>query len=181
MRMLLAAIVTVAASLLPGACSTAPQSEEGRSTLVADAQAALAGMKADDPSLDEFIMSGHGYAIFPSVGKGGVGLGGAYGKGVVYEGDRLLGYTDLTQATIGLQLGGQSYSELIVFENEMALRDFTSGDLEFAAQASAVALKAGASADAEFTDGVAVFTRPIGGLMYEASIGGQQFDFVPAD
>lgn len=181
MRLVLFAIVLFAASFVLPACTTAPETEAGRSALVDDAQAALARMKADDPSLDEFLKNGYGYAIFPSVGKGGLVVGGAYGQGVVYEGDKLIGYADLTQATIGLQLGGQSYSELIVFQNEQALRTFTSGSLEFAAQASAVALKSGASADANYTDGVAVFTRSNAGLMYEASIGGQNFDFVPVE
>jgi lipid-binding SYLF domain-containing protein len=115
--------------------------------------------------------------IFPSVGKGGVIVGGAYGRGEVYEQGQLVGYADVTQATVGAQLGGQTFSELIVFENREAMDRFKRGNFEFAANVSAVALKAGAAAAARYTNGVAVFVKPEGGAMFEASIGGQKFTF----
>ena len=99
----------------------------------------------------------------------------------VYENGKMIGFADLTQASIGLQAGGQTFSEIIVFENENALNKFKNNKLEFSAQASAVALKAGASAQARFENGVAVFTKPKGGLMFEASIGGQKFNFKPSE
>jgi len=133
-----------------------------------------------DPSMEELFQDAYGYAVFPTVGKGAVGVGGAYGRGEVYEQGEMIGWADITQGTIGFQLGGQAYSEAIFFRNEWAMNDFKSGDLAFAAQASAVAATAGASADADYQDGVLVFTMTKGGLMYEASIGGQNFDFEPA-
>jgi lipid-binding SYLF domain-containing protein len=174
-----AAILALGASALVG-CSTAPQSAERRDLLVQQGQTALAAMKIEDPSLGPVLESSYGYAVFPSVGKGGVGLGGAYGRGVVYEQGRLVGYSDLSQATIGFQLGGQEFSEVLVFEDARAMNRFKTGELEFSAQASAVALKAGAAGATNFKDGVAVFTGNTAGLMYEASIGGQKFNYLPA-
>ena len=126
-----------------------------------------------------FFDQARGYAIFPTVGKGGIGIGGAYGKGKVFEREKLIGRTKLMQATIGFQLGGQAYREIIFFKDKNALDHFTSGNFEFSAQASAIAVTAGAATDADYSDGVAVFTMPKGGLMYEASIGGQKFSFDP--
>jgi lipid-binding SYLF domain-containing protein len=169
----------MASSLLIGlgACSTAPESEEGKATLDSKSMDALGTFKRTDPSLQSFLDRAYGYAIFPTVGKGAVGVGGAYGRGEVFERGVLIGYCDLSQGTVGVQLGGQSYSELLVFENKNALDKFTSGEFAFDAQASAVALKSGASANAKFSNGVAVFTMTKEGLMFEASIGGQKFSY----
>ncbi len=176
---LLAALAAVLAATALGACSSIPKSEAGRASLEQSARAATARFKARDPSMREFFDEGYGYAVFPSVGKGAIGVGGAYGTGVVFEQGEATGYCDLTQGSIGLQLGGQAYSEIIFFERTSALRHFKSGNLEFAAQASAVAVSAGASADANFENGVVVFTMSTGGLMFEASIGGQKFSYEP--
>jgi lipid-binding SYLF domain-containing protein len=162
-------------------CSTEPKGEEAKASLRDDAQSTLSQFTREDPGFRGFLDRGRGYVIFPSVGKGGLGVGGAYGRGEVYEGGKMIGYADLTQGSIGLQAGGQTYSEVIVFENEDALNRFKNNKLEFAANASAVALKAGASAAARFENGIAVFTKPKGGLMFEASIGGQKFNFKAAD
>ena len=142
-------------------------------------QAAVDNAKKQDPGLIKFFNEAAGYAVFPSVGKGAVGVGGAYGHGELYQGGKLAGYCTLTQASIGLALGGQKYTELIFFETPAALERFKSGNFAFAAQASAVALKSGASANAKYADGVAVFTMGETGLMYEASIGGQKFNYQP--
>lgn len=171
----LAATATIALT----ACSTAPDSPEARASLVRSAEGTVDRFLEADPSLQEFFDESHGYAVFPSVAKGGIGVGGAYGKGVAYEGGELVGYCDLSQGSIGFQLGGQEYSELIFFQNASSFEDFKNGTVEFSAQASAVAASAGASADADYEAGVAVFTLAKGGLMYEASIGGQGFDFTP--
>ncbi|HTH62575.1 MAG TPA: YSC84-related protein [Paraburkholderia sp.] len=145
------------------------------------------------------LESAYGYAVFPTVGKGGAGIGGAHGKGRVYEKGKHIGDTTMTQLTVGLQLGGQVYSELIVFENEQSLKQFTEGNFEFGADANAIAITAAAGAKAGTTGtsanvsagkkdaktaggyrkGVAVFTVAKGGLMYEASIGGQKFSYKP--
>lgn len=132
-----------------------------------------------DPGLQRFFDKAYGYAVFPTVGKGAIGIGGAYGKGQVFERGRPIGTSKLVQVTIGFQWGGQAYSELVFFEDKAALARFKSGNLEFSAQASAVAIALGASATADYENGVAVFTMTKGGLMYEASIGGQSFSFEP--
>lgn len=134
-----------------------------------------------DPDLKDWFSKAYGYAVFPTVGKGGIGIGGAYGKGEVFEKGQLIGRTSLKQVTVGFQLGGQSYSEIIFFINKKALDDFTGGRYEFDAQVSAVAATAGASRDAAYSKGVAVFTLAKGGLMYEASVGGQKFTFKPIE
>ncbi|MBC7836023.1 MAG: hypothetical protein H7Y88_13130 [Phycisphaerales bacterium] len=162
-----------------GACSTAPRSEEGRVEIRSDADRVLAKARGSDPTLATRLDNSAGYAVFPTVGKGAVGVGGAYGKGVLYERGVPVGYCDLTQGTIGFQLGGQAYSEIIVFESQNDVNHFKSGNLEFNAQATAVALKSGAGANAKYEHGVAVFTMNESGLMYEASIGGQGFDYRP--
>jgi hypothetical protein len=149
-----------------------------------------------------FFDKSYGYAVFPTVGKGGIGIGGAYGKGRVYAAGNYVGDTSMTQVSVGFQLGGQAYSQIIFFEDKRAFDEFTSGNFEFGAQASAVAITAAASAEAtttgtsagasggkhdattttagtEFHKGMAVFTVAKGGLMYEASIGGQKFSYTP--
>jgi len=147
-----------------------------------------------------YFAKSYGYAVFPTIGKGGIGIGGAYGKGRVYAQGKYTGDTSVTQVSIGLQLGGQAYSQIIFFEDQRAFEEFTSGNFEFGAQASAVAITAGASAEATttgssagasggqnnatttstgFYKGMAVFTVAKGGLMYEASIGGQKFSYTP--
>jgi lipid-binding SYLF domain-containing protein len=168
----------MACALLAG-CSTAPKSAEGQAQLTVKAEDAIQMAKKTDPGLQKFFDTAAGYAVFPSVGKGGVGLGAAYGRGEVFEGGKPVGYATLTQASIGLQLGGQKYTELIFFENKTALDHFKSGSFAFSAQASAVALKSGVSANAKYSDGVAVFTLGETGLMYEASVGGQKFAYQP--
>jgi lipid-binding SYLF domain-containing protein len=159
------------------ACSTAPETAQGKADIERDAAAALAKAKVTDPTLVNVFNTAAGYAVFPSVGKGAAGFGGAYGKGVLYERGRAVGYCDLSQATIGFQLGGQAYTEIIAFETQQAVDIFKQGNYRFGAQATAVALKSGAGANAQYTDGVAVFTMDEAGLMYEASVGGQKFSY----
>ena len=178
-KSLIAAMTIIFLGGILSGCATAPKTEGAKSSLHQDVLAAVARFKEEDPGLTELFTDAHGYAVFPSVGKGAIGIGGAYGKGEMFEGGVMVGYCDLTQGTIGLQLGGQAYSELIFFEHKRSADSFKTGTLEFAAQASAVAVTAGASADADYEHGVAVFTMTKGGLMYEASIGGQKFSFVP--
>lgn len=132
-----------------------------------------------DPGLKRFFDEAYGYAVFPTVGKGAIGVGGAYGKGQVFQRGSAIGVSKLVQVTIGFQWGGQAYSEIVFFEDKASLDRFKSGSLEFSAQASAVAITLGASATADYENGVAVFTMTKGGLMYEASIGGQSFSFEP--
>ncbi len=144
-----------------------------------DVAKAIAEFTKADPGLAKFFRSAYGYAVFPSVGKGGIGIGGARGKGYVYERGTLVGRSTLTQVTIGFQLGGQAYREAILFKDKTALDDFRRGNFELSAQASAVAIKEGASADLAYNGGVAIVTMAKGGLMYEASVGGQKFSYEP--
>lgn len=144
-----------------------------------EANEAVAEFKKHDPSMKTFFEKAYAYAVYPTVGKGAMGVGGAYGSGSVYEHGKLIGFTKMTQLTIGWQLGGQAYREIIFFENAKALDTFKKDSLEFSAQASAVAATAGAAANTNFQNNVAVFTIIKGGLMYEASIGGQSFTFEP--
>ncbi|MGH6691012.1 MAG: hypothetical protein ACREF4_10080 [Gammaproteobacteria bacterium] len=146
---------------------------------VKEARETIAVFKKADPDLARFFDSAVGYAVFPTVGKGGVGIGGAAGSGVAFEKAKPIGRVSLTQVTIGAQLGGQTYSEIIFFETVPAFNDFKKGTLAFAAQASAIGASKGASANAKYQNGVAVFTAGKGGLMAEASVGGQKFGFEP--
>ncbi len=171
-------LLTVVTGLLMS-CSTAPSTSGGRDELLQQATASMSEMSREDPGLDELARRAYGYALFPEVAKGGLVFGGAYGRGVVYEQGQHIGYADLSQASFGLQLGGQTYTELIVFENKASLERLTQGRLDLVAEASAVILKTGAAANARFVDGVAIFVRPIGGAMAEASVGGQQVTYVP--
>ncbi|MEP1085590.1 YSC84-related protein [Algoriphagus sp.] len=142
-----------------------------------DSMEAKAAFLEDDPSMQELFDSSYGYIILPNVGKGGLGIGGAAGNGVAFQGGSQVGYAKMTQITIGFQAGGQAYSEVVFFEDSEAFDRFKANNVEMSAQVSAVAAASGASANAKYVDGVAVFTRTKGGLMYEASVGGQQFKF----
>jgi lipid-binding SYLF domain-containing protein len=130
-----------------------------------------------DSSIAKMIDSAAGYAVFPKVAKGGLGIGAAHGKGQLIEKGKVVGETKLTQVTIGFQAGGQVYAEVIFFENDTTLKSFQEGNLEFSAQVSAVAAAEGVAKNAKYEHGVAVFTIARGGLMYEASVGGQKFDY----
>jgi lipid-binding SYLF domain-containing protein len=138
---------------------------------------ALIDAKDKDPSLEKWFSEAYAYAVFPRVGKGGIGIGGAYGKGIVIKNDVTVAETSLSQATIGFQWGGQVYSQFILFKDKTAFENFSRGNFEMGAQVSAVAITLGASADANYDGGVAVFTIAEGGLMYEATIGGQKFKY----
>lgn len=145
------------------------------------------------PEVSAMFSSAYGYAIFPTIGKGGIGIGGSYGTGSVYKQGVKTGETSMTQLTIGFQLGGQAFSEVIFFKDKKSYDKFTNGNFEFSAQASAVAITAGAQAQSsttgnsagagkksqtgDYTNGMAIYTYAIGGLMYEAAIGGQKFSF----
>ncbi|HTN54017.1 MAG TPA: YSC84-related protein [Anaeromyxobacter sp.] len=147
--------------------------------LVHAADATTAAFQEADPGLARFFTGAVGYAVFPSVDKGAVGIGGAYGRGVLYEHGKPVGRASLTQVTIGPQLGGQAYSEIVFFESREALSTFKKGEVAMAAQASAVAASSGASTNARYAEGVAVFTLPRYGLMAEVSVGGQRFGYQP--
>jgi len=146
-----------------------------------------------------FFAKSYGYAVFPSIAKGGLGVGGAYGRGRLYQHGKPVGATSVTQLSVGFQAGGQGYSEIIFFEDKLAFDKFTTGNFEFGANVGAVAITAGASASAGtsgtsagasgnkkdattaggYFEGIAVFTIAKGGLMYEATVGGQKVSYKP--
>ena len=149
-------------------------------------------------AVQPFFKKAYGYAVFPTIGKAGFGIGGSYGTGQVYQGGKVTGETSLIKATIGFQAGAQAFSEMIFFEDKRAYDEFTSGEFEFDAAASAVAITAGVQAkagtegatagasagpatgkqaQASYHKGMSVFVLIKGGLMYEAAIGGQKFSF----
>jgi len=161
----------------------------------ADEFAATVKTFKESPEVQTFFKNAYGYAVFPTVGKGGFGIGVAHGKGKVYVGGKVTGKTSVTQVSIGAQVGGQAYSQMIFFQDKRAYEEFTSGNFEFSAQASAIAITSGAQAQAgttgksasantgprdagaqkvEYHKGMAVFVHAKGGFMYEASLGGQK-------
>ena len=153
-----------------------PNREQKEETAV---QATILRFKKADSTMQVYFDNAYGYAVFPSVGKGGYFVGGGYGKGKVYEKGDFIGYSRIINLTVGAQIGGQSYSEIIFFKDKASLDDFKAGNFEFAAQASAIFATEGASKDHHYASGVAVFTMPKAGAMAEATIGGQKFSFEP--
>lgn len=167
---------------------------------LADKYADTISVFKNSETVQSFFKNAYGYAVFPTVGKAGMGIGGSYGTGQVYQGGKVTGETSLIKATFGFQLGGQAFSQMIFFQDKRAYDEFTSGEFEFDASASAVAITAGVQAKAGtegatagasagpatgkqaktgYHKGMAIFIHAKGGLMYEASIGGQKFNFKP--
>ncbi|MCA0932403.1 hypothetical protein LCM02_08065 [Lutimonas saemankumensis] len=140
---------------------------------------AMKELTAGNPEMEKHFHDAYAFAVFPKITKGGLGIGGAGGHGLVFDNKTVIGQSNLAQATFGLQAGGQQYMEVIFFEDQPALDRFTGGKVKFSGQASAVALKDGASVDIDYQDGVAIFTKTIGGFMAEASVGGQTFKYKP--
>jgi lipid-binding SYLF domain-containing protein len=153
-----------------------PQAEQKDREAVEEA---LQSFRKAEPRLKVYFENAYGYAIFPTVDKAGLFVGGAYGTGKVFVGGKDVGHATLSQGSIGLQIGFEAYSELIFFGNKAAFEAFKAGQAKFAANATAYAIKAGAAATANYSDGVAVFVKGKGGLMADASLGGQTFTFVP--
>lgn len=159
--------------------STRPSETSERDALHREVEAAITRFKAADPGLERWFKEAYGYAVFPSVAKGGLIVGGGYGRGEVFRGGEMVGYSTLTQGTIGAQFGAQGFSELVFFRDRVGFERFCSDSFEFAAQVSAVAATAGAADKANYHGGVAVFVLVEAGLMVEAAVGGQKFQFAP--
>jgi lipid-binding SYLF domain-containing protein len=169
--------MTAAVCAIVVLCAFAAQADDD---LKAESKQAIANFKNADSTLATYIANSAGYAVFPSVGKGGFIVGGARGKGIVYDKDgNVIGQTTMTQGSIGAQAGGQTFAQLILFQTQAALNDFKSGQFGLGADISAVAASEGASQTARFRQGVAVFTLPTKGLMVQATVGGQKFSFQP--
>ncbi len=153
----------VAGGLMTAAVPGWAQSEE-------EVQTVIQQFEKGDPGMQAWFRDSHGYVVFPTVGKGGFVVGGSYGKGLVYERGTLIGKASMTAVSVGFQFGGQAFSEVIFFKDKTALDDFTRGNFEFDAAVS----------DAlSYRKGVAVMTATKGGLMYQATVGGQKFSFEP--
>ena len=153
------------------------QDDKDKNKLLSDADRSRDEFIKSDSLMKNLFDNATGYVIFPNVGKGAIGVGGAAGNGILYEQGKAVGKAKMKQVTIGFQLGGQAYREVIFFENKAALDRFKEGNFELSAQASAVAVTKGGSADIKYRDGVMIFTEGKGGLMYEASVGGQKFGY----
>lgn len=171
-RFALLAFIVGAAIFSPGLL----EAQNGKD-IFGDSQVAKAAFIKADPSLADLFSHSYGYVIFPHIGKGAIIVGGGHGNGAVYESGKAIGTAKLTQVSVGAQIGGQAYREVIFFENKDALDRFKANKIEFSGQVSATAAKSGASANAQYRDGVQVFTEEINGLMLEASIGGQKFKY----
>lgn len=166
--------VILAATLIVPSFASAQDKDE---KLIADCQEAKAKFIKTDSLMQSLFDNSAGYVIFPNVGKGGIGVGGAAGNGIVFKKGKEIGRAKMKQVSVGFQFGGQAYREVIFFQNEDALNRFEQNKFEFSAQASAVAANEGAAANVKYREGVMVFTQEKGGLMYEASIGGQKFGY----
>jgi lipid-binding SYLF domain-containing protein len=177
MTMLERAAVVVAAFTI--GCATAPRSAEGRQSLAQRADVTLQEMRSRDPGLGVVLDKAAGYAVFPEVGKGGLIVGGAFGRGVLYERGRMTGYVKVQQASLGAQLGGKTFSELLVLRAPEDVAKLKAGKYSVGADASVVALTAGAAASAPLDRGTTVFLVMRGGAMVDVSISGQRIEFVP--
>ncbi|MEM1261147.1 MAG: YSC84-related protein [Pseudomonadota bacterium] len=159
--------------------ATQSEIDERNQALRDDIDLSLREFKRADPSMQDLFDSAHGYAVFPRVSKGGLVIGGSYGYGQVFQGGRLVGEASITKLSLGLQAGGQIFREIIFFEDPATLTRFKAGSFAFSAEATAAAAADGAAASADYAEGVTVFVMPIKGLMLEASLGGQKFNYTP--
>lgn len=150
---------------------------EKRAKLKTDVAAAIDKFKKTDPGIDRFFTQSTGYVVFPDIDKAGFIVGGGHGSGEVFEKGHLIGTATITVGTVGLQAGAQTFSQVIFFKDEAALNRFKQNKFEWTANASAVAAKAGASTNADYRNGVAVFTRADEGVMVEAAVGSQKFKY----
>jgi lipid-binding SYLF domain-containing protein len=161
------------------ACGAPSYSQAELSEQRADADRIIATFKERQPEIRRLFESSYAYAVLPTVGAGGVGVGGAYGEGIVYEQGRPVGTTNVTKFSLGPQLGGETMSEIIFFKTREDLRKFQEGDFAFDAGATAIALDEGVATAADFDDGVEVVVMAKKGLMAAATVGGQEFDYRP--
>lgn len=180
---LLGIVSVLTATILAAACSNQPMTAtrfqaQDRATRD-DVNLSIEEFKRIDPSIESLFGSAYGYAVFPRVRKGGAGIGGAQGEGRVFEGGAMIGATTITKVSLGLQLGGQVFREIIFFRDRPTLERFKTGEFALSAEATGVAATEGRAATADYDNNVAVFVMPIKGLMFEAAVGGQQFVYAP--
>jgi lipid-binding SYLF domain-containing protein len=171
-------LLALAAMLAAGAAVAGWDPQEEQKNLAA-AEETIKSFKAAEPGIEVYFKEAYAYAVFPTIGKAGLLIGGSHGTGLVYEGGKVVGSTKVTSASFGLQAGAESYSELVFFKDKATFENFKNGNVKLSAQASAVAIDKGAAANASYNEGVAVFVKTKGGLMADASVGGQKFSFEP--
>ncbi len=179
MRKGLFAVALAVTGLMAG-CATSPERAQEAAVIEAEVAEALSLFKEKYPVTQAYLEKSYGYAVLPKVFKGAFWVGGAYGKGIVYEQGQKVGYCSMSQATLGLSFGGQFFREVIFFADRTALDRFRTGQFAFSAQATAVAATTGAAAKADYRDGMAVLVMTDAGLMVDASIGGQSFKYIGA-
>ena len=179
MKALLAVLLVVTAGVGVG-CATRPESVASRDLLSMQVDEAISLFKSRDPSIQAYFSSSYGYAVLPRVTKGAVFFGGAYGRGEVFVRGVKVGYCSMSQASMGFSFGGQYFREIIFFQDKAAFDRFTMEDFTLAAQVTAVALETGSASRSDYHYGVAIFIVPDQGLMVDASVGGQKFQYEPA-
>jgi lipid-binding SYLF domain-containing protein len=180
MKAILVVLMFLMSLVIVGCKASQPQTSEEKAVMTAQTQDTTAVFKQQDPSINRFFTESYGYAIFPKVIKAAWVAGGASGDGQVYEQGKLVGYSKLSQATIGFSFGGEYFREIIFFKDKADLDKFKSEEFTFAAQVTGVALSSGAAAKANYENGTAVFVMADKGLMADASLGGQKFSYTPA-
>lgn len=160
-------------------CSSVPKTKESRDVLNSEVIEAISVFKNQDPEIQHFFDTSYGYAVFPKVYKGAFWVGGAYGKGQVYKQAEMTGYSSLSQASLGLSFGGEYFREIVFFSTKTEYDEFCSEEFAFSAQVTGVALTKGVAAKVNYENGVVVFIIAQKGLMVDASLGGQKFEFTP--
>jgi lipid-binding SYLF domain-containing protein len=172
-------LICLSVLLTVGGCNVAPEKPEAKAVLSAETNEAIAVMKAKDPSIQRFFDKSYGYAVLPKVFKGAFLVGGAYGKGQVYEKGKMVGYCNMSQASLGFSFGGEFFREIVFFRDKEDLDAFRTNEFTFSAQVTGVALSEGVAAKADYKAGMAVFITTDTGLMVDVSLGGQKFNYVP--
>jgi lipid-binding SYLF domain-containing protein len=175
----LIALCLCCAIVLAG-CATVPERPEARDVLNAQVNDTVAIFKQKDPEIQRFFDKSYGYAVLPKVFKGAFWVGGAGGRGEVFEKGQMIGYCSMGQATLGFSFGGEFFREIVFFRDRDDLGRFMEGEYTFSAQVTGVAATAGAAAKADYKSGMAVFVTTDAGLMVDVSLGGQKFKYVPA-
>lgn len=165
--------------MLVAGCATEPTTETGRENLDQSIDRVMAKLQDRDPSMKDFLGRSYAYVVFPTVGTGGVVVGGSYGHGEVFTGGKMIGYADITQVTAGAQIGAAAFTEIIAFQDQAALNRFKDNKLSVETTASAVLLKSGSAESSTYKDGFVVFVQPGEGAMAAAAVGGQSFSFQP--
>lgn len=171
--------IIISSAMAASGCAAVPKTHEGKVVLSAEVQEAILLFRTKDPSLRRFFERSYGYAVMPKVFKGGIFVGGAHGKGHVFQRGSMVGFCSLSQATLGFTFGGEFFREIIFFQDKGDLDKFKSEEYTFSAQISAVALQAGAAAKADYEQGMLVIISTDAGLMVDASVGGQKFRYSP--